>query len=359
MADWGRSVMGKRTKQTPALSAMLLGATLAGLMGTALAACTRTIHEPPAPTASTRTEVQGHEREESQTRPEATPTRPGPPSVGTQNARPGATPTPPAAVPTTTSGETVGASPTFPEASPTTQLGWDINEQSDKAQREGRIAFIVPTAGTVGVTVQVDVQITADRTVRLETGRVAPSSTRSEAPLPVGPRMKASLSGAAFKINELTPPIKALTQSGVAHWAWDVTPTEEGQKNLLLAAWTVLPNGDALNELDFQRTLTVAVAPATNDQSTLAAIGSWIADNIVASVAAIAALIGVGAFSWIKPLRRSLIRQLRRLRSGRHAIINRPEAHTDSASADDNIDAKALAVADQGQPKKEGRGTGE
>ena len=289
--------MGKRTRQRLALTAVMLSATLAGLTSTVITACTLEGAGDGAPAPTSRAARASHG---ATSRPQATPT--------------------------------------IPKTTQSANLGWNINEESQKAQRQGRIAFVVPTAGKVNITVRVDVQITANRNLSLETGRLLPSQARGQATLSVGPRMKASLSGGAFKITALTADIEALTPSGVAHWAWDVTPIEAGRKTLQLAAWTVLSNNDALDELDFQRDMTVAVGAAKNDKSTLAAIGSWVADNIFPAISAFAAVAGIGGFSWWRRHRR------------RRVNAEQPEHQTASPPTQDSADAQTTAVDDQGAP---------
>lgn len=119
-----------------------------------------------------------------------------------------------------------------------------------------------------------------------------------ERTLHVSSEMEATLNGAGFKIEAVTPARQAIAEGFPTVWSWNVEAQEEGEQQLEATLYASVPDGATSSRLrveSYVQKITESVRPQT--------WGEWLeslSHEIDAAKAIIAALVGAAtvAFSW-------------------------------------------------------------
>jgi hypothetical protein len=103
------------------------------------------------------------------------------------------------------------------------------------------IAFNVPEDTlTVGETAEVQLLLSAREPIRRLKRQITALGRREGARIRVSDQMEARLTGAKFKIQEVTPALQAVSGQGVTEWKWDIEPTEAGTHSLHLTLSAII-----------------------------------------------------------------------------------------------------------------------
>ncbi len=128
----------------------------------------------------------------------------------------------------------------------------------------GRIVYNPPTEMTVDQTERVEVRISMDMAAPITAG-LKGSGTPTVESIHVSSFMKARLVGESFDIVAFSSEEQIVPAQGFTEWAWDVTPTESGTRNLCLIVTALVKAPDAEGEKDLpiiERQIEVKVNPA-------------------------------------------------------------------------------------------------
>lgn len=181
-------------------------------------------------------------------------------------------PVPTEAAPEPTEAEPGAPEPTEaePEPEPTEPLPPTPISPGAVVQKElerlgsGRIAYNPPTEMTVDKTERVEVRISMDMAAPITAG-LKGSGTPTVESIRVSSFMRARLVGESFAIVAFSSEEQIVPAQGFTEWAWDVTPTESGTRNLCLIVTALVKASDAEGEKDLpiiERQIEVKVNPA-------------------------------------------------------------------------------------------------
>jgi hypothetical protein len=180
--------------------------------------------------------------------------------------------------------------------------------------RQGHVVYNPPRRMRLGQTKQIEVRLT-----RQFTSSAATSLSGGGPPLveevPIATRMKAELTGEAFRIEAHgNPAVQRIGREGYRSWIWSLTPTKSGKQYLNLTIYALLPEEGSEEPLDhrvFSRTIEVDVSPV---QSVMSWLGiNW--DKVLAALG----ITGIGIFGAIKAVPQWVRRRRQRKIPGAHA----------------------------------------
>jgi hypothetical protein len=142
----------------------------------------------------------------------------------------------------------------------------------------GRIAYNPPTEMTVDKTERVEVRISMDKAVPLTEGLRGTGTPVVES-IQVSCFMKVRLVGEDFEIVAFSSEEQIVPAQGFTEWAWDVTPTKSGTRNLSLIVTALVKASEAEGEKDLpiiEREIQVKVNPGYMVSSFFVANRGWI-----------------------------------------------------------------------------------
>jgi hypothetical protein len=157
---------------------------------------------------------------------------------------------------------TVPPEPIKPSPATPSSLGVVVQQELERLA-SGRIVYNPPAEMTVDQTERVEVRISMDTAAPLTTGLKGSGEPVVES-IPVGYFMRVRLVGEAFDIVALSSDEQIVPAQGFTEWAWDVTPTESGTRNLCLVVTALVKAPDAEGEKDLpiiERRIRVHVNP--------------------------------------------------------------------------------------------------
>jgi hypothetical protein len=138
-------------------------------------------------------------------------------------------------------------------------------------------AFNAPKTVQLNDTKVIELVLSDDESVRELKRRLAAEDPQVGARLRASAVMEATLTGAAFKIEEITPTQQTLTE-GVTRWKWEFEPTKTGKRRLHLTVTALV----AINGKDrrqavrtFERILEVESVPVSAPTK----VAGWFTDN--------------------------------------------------------------------------------
>lgn len=159
---------------------------------------------------------------------------------------------------------TAAAPAPVPTAAPPTPLSPGVVVQNELERlASGLITYNPPAEMTVDHAVRVEVRISMDTAVALTEGLKGPGTPVVES-IPVGYFMRVRLVGESFAIVALNSDEQIVPAQGFAEWAWDVTPTESGTRNLCLVVTALVKASTAEGTKDLpiiERQIHVKVNP--------------------------------------------------------------------------------------------------
>jgi hypothetical protein len=158
--------------------------------------------------------------------------------------------------------KTVPPEPTQPSP-PTPSSPGVVVQQELERLASGLIVYNPPAEMTVDKPERVEARISMDVTAPITTG-LKGSGTPVVESISVGYFMKVRLVGDAFDIVALSSEEQIVPAQGFSEWAWDVTPTESGTRNLCLVVTALVkaPNAEGKKDLPIiERQIRVHVNP--------------------------------------------------------------------------------------------------
>jgi len=195
---------------------------------------------------------------------------------------------------------TVPPEPTEPSP-PTPSSPGVVVQQELERLASGRIVYNPPTEMTVDETERVEVRISMDSAAPLTTGLKGSGEPVVES-IPVAYFMKVRLVGDTFDIVALSSEEQIVPAQGFTEWAWDVTPTESGTRNLSLVVTALVKAPDAEGEKDLpiiERQVRIHVNPGFMVSSFFRDNRAWIFTAVLVPL-----LVAIGRWLWQRQQRR-------------------------------------------------------
>ncbi len=165
----------------------------------------------------------------------------------------------------------------------------------DKLQQEvdklaaGEFAYDVPSPVQEGVWTNVKARIGRGTvSVQTLTDGFSSAGKATTTSLPVSTKMKVTLTGPAFDIQEVSPEVQFVDEKTPTTWEWNVRANKRGEQNLRLAAIVEL-DGASKEYKVIERTVAVQVNPIGQILSFAGANWQWL----------LSAIGGSGIVGWI------------------------------------------------------------
>lgn len=99
----------------------------------------------------------------------------------------------------------------------------------------GNIVFNAPTAIQFEGSEVVELLLSSTKPIRQLQSELDRRGETESAKIKISNRMKANLSGQGFNVQALFPEEQAIRSEATTRWKWEVTPVEEGSRNLYLS----------------------------------------------------------------------------------------------------------------------------
>lgn len=109
---------------------------------------------------------------------------------------------------------------------------------------EAKAAFDTPSAMRWGETRTMTLLLSPAAAAESLAQRLDDPAESDTARVRVGHRMRATLSGAGFNVEPITPELQAVSYSDITEWKWDVEPTRTGRQALHLSLSALIDVGD-------------------------------------------------------------------------------------------------------------------
>jgi hypothetical protein len=196
--------------------------------------------------------------------------------------------------------EAPAAYPTEP-APPTPSSPGAVVQKELARLAAGLIAYNPPTEMTVDKTERVEVRISTDMAAPLTTG-LKGSGTPTVESIHVSCFMRVRLVGESFEIVAFSSEEQIVPAQGYTEWAWDVTPTESGERTLCLIVTALVKAPDAEGEKDLpiiERQIHVQVNPGYVFSSFVSDNRGWIYTAVLVPLVA-----AFGRWLWQRQQRR-------------------------------------------------------
>lgn len=126
-----------------------------------------------------------------------------------------------------------------------------------------KVAFNAPTSMTLGESAVIELLLSTHKPIEDLKQKVTEAGERVGAQSRISDRMKARLTGRAFKIHNIGEDVQAVSARELTHWRWEVEPIAGGRQRLHLTLSAFLDVGahESMRTVrTFERTLTVDVS---------------------------------------------------------------------------------------------------